>query len=456
MAPVLRTGAFFFASAIRFCYHVAARTTRSGGNMRFTSKLAIVALTAVSSILIVTDASAQAAGRVAGTVTTPDGTPIEGVTITITAETLKLEIVKTTNKKGKFTVAHSDATANYNYKFEKDGYQTMVLPVDPPIGGTEVRQFTMLPATAPPPDAGAETGGGAPSGGSLAIRAYNEGVEAQRLGDLDLAAESYRKAAKADPELAAARTALAAVALLAEDYATAAAEAEAALAIDPEDVRAMQIRFDAYRNLGDEAKASEAADALRRVGDLDAAAARLFNEGVDAYEAGDISTAQSKFQQVVQLSPDMVAPYLALAQISLAQGSAAEALAMAQSALERAPDDTRALKVAFDGARLTGQNEVAEQALDRLVELEPQWVTTTLFQHAVTLFNDNQPEAATLELQSVLKVEPEHARANFLLGMALFNSGRADEGRAYLEKFIELAPDDPDAEIARGLLSYQQ
>ena len=424
--------------------------------MRFTSKLVIVALTTVSSILIVADVSAQAAGRIAGTVTTPDGTPIEGVKITVSAETLSRDIVKTTNKKGKFTVAHTDATADYQYKFEKEGYQTMVLPVNPPVGGTQLREFPMMPVSAGSPEGGDAPAGGATSGGSPAIRAYNEGVEAQRLGDYDLAAESYRKAAKMNPKLAAARTSLAVVSLLQKDYATAAAEAEAALEIDPEDVRAMQLRFDAYRNLGDEAMASEAAAALRKVGDLEAAAARLFNEGVDAYNAGDISTAQSKFQQVVQLSPDMVAPYLALAQISLAQGSAAEALAMAQSALERAPDDARALKVAFDGARLTGNNEVAEQALGRLVELEPQWVTTTLFQHAVQLFNDNQPEAAALELKSVLKVDPEHARANFLLGMALFNSGRADEGRPYLEKFIELAPDDPDAEIARGLLSYQQ
>jgi len=424
--------------------------------MRFTSKLVIVALTTVSSILIVADVSAQAAGRIAGTVTTPDGTPIEGVKITVSAETLSRDIVKTTNKKGKFTVAHTDATADYQYKFEKEGYQTMVLPVDPPVGGTQLREFPMMPVSAGSPEADAAPAGGATSGGSPAIRAYNEGVEAQRLGDYDLAAESYRKAAKMNPKLAAARTSLAAVSLLQEDYATAAAEAEAALEIDPEDVRAMQLRFDAYRNLGDEAMASEAAAALRKVGDLEAAAARLFNEGVDAYNAGDIATAQSKFQQVVQLSPDMVAPYIALAQISLAQGSSADALAMAQSALERAPDDTRALKIAFDGARLAGNNEAAEQALDRLVELEPQWVTTTLFEHAVNLFNDNQPEAAALELKSVLRADPENARANFLLGMALFNSGRSDEGRGYLEKFVELAPDDPDAEIARGLLSYQQ
>ena len=424
--------------------------------MKTLLKLVVVALTAIAAIFSAAVVSAQAAGRISGTVTTPDGTPIEGVKITISAETLNRDLVKTTNKKGKFTVAHTDATAGYQYKFEKEGYQTMVLPVNPPVGGTQIRQFPMMPVAAGPPPGGDASTSGAPSSANPAIRAYNEGVEAQRLGDYDLAAENFRKAAKMDSKLAAAHTALAAVALLQEEYATVAAEAEAALEIDPEDVRAMQLRFDAYRNLGDEAKMSEAAAALRKIGDLEAAAARLFNEGVDAYTAGDITMAQSKFQQVVQLSPDMVAPYIALAQISLAQGSAAEALAMAQSALELVPDDTRALKIAFDGARLTGNIEAAAQALDRLVELEPQWVTTTLFEHAVKLFNDNQPEEAALELRSVLKADPDHVRANFLLGMALFNSGRADEGRGYLEKFIELAPDDPDAEIARGLLSYQQ
>jgi len=414
--------------------------------MRCTSKIVIVGLVVVSSFLIVADSSAQTAGRIAGTVTTPDGTPIEGVKITISSEILSRDIVKTTNKKGKFTVSYTDATADYQYKFEKEGYQTMVLPVDPPIGGTQLRQFPMMPVAAGPPEGSAAPAGGATGGGSPAIRAYNEGVEAQRLGDLELAAESYRKAAKMNPELAVAHTSLAAVLLQREEYATAAAEAEAALVIDPEDVRAMQLRFDAYRNLGDEAKASEAAAALRKVGNLDAAAARLFNEGVDAYSAGDVAAAQSKFQQVVQLAPDMVAPYVALAQISLAQGSSAEALAMAQSALEREPDNTQALKIAFDGARLSGNNEAAEQALDRLVELEPQWVATVLFEHAVKLFDDSQPEAAALELRSVLEVDP----------MALFNSGRADEGRGYLEKFVELAPNDPDTEIATGLLSYQQ
>jgi tetratricopeptide (TPR) repeat protein len=434
--------------------------------MKLSPRLMGSILVGTALVLTAPETAAQTA-RISGKVVDPSGQPVAEVTVTVTTpDSENFELVKTTNKKGSVTLSFTRPDFKYEIRLEKEGYQTKAEPLPLERGGTVKAQWLLAPKTAAVAHAegvaagggssGGGGGGGGGDGGGKVMRTFNEGVEAQRTGDLDRAVEKYRQAAEMDPELAAPHTALAVVALIREDWGTAAAEAEAAIAVDPEDVRAMQIRFDAYRNLGQETKASEAAAALREVGDLGEAAARIFNEGVDAYKAGDVATAQSKFQQVVQLAPELVPPYIALAQISLAQGSPGEALAMAQSALEREPDNTQALKIAFDGARLVGNNEVAEQALDRLVELEPQWVTTTLFQHAVKLFNDNQPEAAALELKSVLKADPAHARANFVLGMSLFSSGRADEGRGYLKNFIELAPDDPDAEIARGLLSYQQ
>ena len=408
-----------------------------------------------TALVLTAPVTAAQMARISGTVVDTDGQPIAGVTITITTpDSERFEVVKTTNQKGKVTLSFGNVEWQYEIRLEKGGFQTKGEPLPLTSGGTVKAQWTLVAKNAAAADAGAvEAGGG--GGGGRVVRTFNEGVEAQRMGDLDLAVAKYRQAAEMDPELAAPHTALAGVASIREDWETAAAEAEAAIAVDPEDVRAMQIRFDAYRNLGQEAKASEAAAALREVGDLDAAAARIFNEGVDAYTAGNLAMAQSKFQQVVQLSPDMVAPYVALAQISLTQGSPAEAVAMAQSALEREPDDTRALKVAFDGARLTGDTDTAAQALDRLVELEPQWVTTTVFQHATRLIDENKPEAAAFELEYVVKADPEMARAHFLLGVALFNSGDTEEGRNHLQIFIGLAPDNPDAEIARGLLSYQ-
>jgi tetratricopeptide (TPR) repeat protein len=404
--------------------------------------------------LVASQAQAQMA-RISGTVVDPDQRPLAGVTVTVTTpDSDQFELAKTTNKKGKVTLSFNNLTWRYEIRLEKEGFQTMAEPLRLTVGGTMREQWVLVPETAGTGEGGPT--GGVAVGGGKAVQTYNEGVEAQRLGDLDLAAEKYQKAAEMNAEMAAPHTALAAVAALREDWEIAAAEAEAALAIDPEDMRAMQLRFDAYRNLGDETKESEAAAALRQVGDLGSAAARIFNEGVDAYNAGDVATAQSKFQQTIELAPELVPPYMALAQISLSQGSAAEALAMAQSALEREPDNPRALEIAYDGARLTGDRQTAKSVLDRLLEVEPQWITTNLYDHSVKLFDNNEPEAAAFELQYVVKADPDMARAHYMLGMALFNSGRAEEGRFHLEKFIELAPDDPDVEIAKGLLSYQE
>jgi len=423
--------------------------------MRLSRGLMVSMLVGTALVLTASETAAQMA-RISGQAVDPGGQPVAGVTITVTSpDSENFELVRTTNKKGKVTLSFGRGDWQYGVRLEKEGYQTKTEPLPLAVGGTVQAEWTLAPETAAAAGAGDVAAGGGGASGKV-VRTFNEGVEAQRMGDLDLAEEKYRRAAEMNPELAAAHTALAAVASIREDWETAAAEAEAAIAIDPEDPRAMQIRFDAYRNLGQEAKASDAAAALREVGDLDAAAARIFNEGIDAYTAGNLAMAQSKFQQVIQFSPDLVAPYVALAQISLAQGSPVEALAMARSALEREPDDVRALKIALDGARTMGDTDTAVEALDRLVELEPQWVTTTLFDHAAELFNENRAADAAIELEYVVKADPDLARAHYLLGMALFNTGRADEGRVHLQKFLELAPDDPDAEIARGLLSYQQ
>jgi Flp pilus assembly protein TadD len=59
-------------------------------------------------------------------------------------------------------------------------------------------------------------------------------------------------------------------------------------------------------------------------------------------------------------------------------------------------------------------------------------------------------------LGRVLEVEPDHARAHYLLGTALFNTGQTELAADHLRRFVELAPDDPDVAIAEELLAYVQ
>ena len=403
---------------------------------------------------ITNDAAAQAGGRISGKVEDQAGQPIEGVQVTAISpgrENFKIE--KTTNKKGKFVLAFTDSTASYVIELKMEGYKTIVAPINPVPGQTRMVEYVLLPAQG---DEQAAAERAALSGAGRAILVFNEGVEAQRAGDLELAAKKYNEAASINPELAAAHTSLAAVAHMRGDYPAAAEEAELALAIDPTDARAMQIRYDAYRLAGDKEKAKEAEQALRELGGIGETAARIFNEGAEAYNAGDMTTAITKFQQAADLDPTLVQARLVLAKILFAEGSLAEALARAEEVVALEPDNGDALRIAYDSALRLGDTEKAAKALDGLARSDPEWAATGLFQLAAELYNSGRTEEAAQALERVLQVEPDHARAHYLLGVALFNSGQTEPASEHLQRFVELAPDDPDAAIAKDLLAYAE
>lgn len=410
----------------------------------------VVWAVAVSALLVAGTAGAQSPGRVLAVVKDADGKPVPDVKVTITSPRVsQYLLVKETNKKGRLLVSHADATLGFIYTFEKEGYQTEQRPVRPQIGGiTNVEVVLRSAQAAPATEQVSLTGTG------RAIRTFNEGVQAKDAGDLELAEQRFRQALELDPDLGAAHTALAALAHSQGDYATAAAEAEKALAADPSDVRALQIRYDAYRLAGDEEKAASAAEALRASGQASEAATLVYNEGVEAYRAGHAEDAATKFQQAVDLDPQLVPALVALGRIDLASGKNQEALDVADRALAVDPESSDALKIRYDAARALGDAETAHATLEKLTAIDPQWATTGLYEHGVDLYNEGQMEAAADVFRQVLAADPDHPRAHYLLGMAAFNLGQTDVAKEHLQRFLELAPDDPEAHLAREVLDY--
>jgi len=406
-------------------------------------------------------ASAQAMGRVTCTVTDKDGNKLQGVTATVTSQELgTFKQIKTSNKHGKFTVAVADATLTYDIKLEKEGYVPLVDKVKAPAGGFTTKEFVLLkpgqegaPAAEPTPSADS-TNVAAPTSASRAITTYNEGVDAQAAGDLDLAETRFKDAAALDPTLAAAFTGLAGVAMQRQQYTEAASYAEQAIAIDPGDFRALHLRYEAYRQLGDSAKMAEAAEALKKSGGGEAAAKMLFNEGAEAYNNGDLAGAKSKFEQVVVLDPELVQAHVALATLYLRDHQYPAAEKEAGEVLQREPNNVKALQIRYDASRLSGDMETAKAALDKLVQVDPEWAATGLFQHGVELYNNDKAAEAITVLKEVLKVRPDHARAHYILGLALFNTGDMAGAKEHLQRFLELTPDDPDAAVAKEMLSY--
>lgn len=410
----------------------------------------------ISTVLLmvgILEVEAQAA-RVSVAVVDPEGAPIEGATLNITCdERGDLSETEISNKKGRISVIHIDSQRTYRYEIVKDGYQTHVRQVRPDYAKTTRLEIVLLPL-APANATGGK--GTAAKGGGRALEAFNEGAEAQERGDLELAEKKFRLAAELSPNAAEPHVALAVVAHQRGDFAAAAAEAEKALAISPNNNQALLLQYDAYRLLGDAEKEAEAAAALREHGDVSVAAGAAFTEGMTEYRAGNIDTAKEKFAEAVDLDPTMVNAALMLGNIALQEGDTDRAAAVIAKVLEVDPGNSNALMINYDIARASGDSGATRAALDALIEADPEWAANDLFNHAVELFNNDEMEGAASALAKVVEANPEDARARYLLGMASYNLGDMETARQQLEAFLELAPNDPDAALAREMLKYAQ
>jgi len=418
--------------------------------MRPEFRIAVFLITLAIEALGVPDVAAQAA-RVSLVVKEVDGEPIEGVTITVTNPAREAEeIIKVTNKKGKVTITHLDSFPTYTYKFEKEGYQILTTQVHPDYTETSRLEFTLRPQKV-------EVAAGVQqkeSKGNRALAAFNEGAEAQKGGDLELAEKKFRQAAEFEPTMAEPHIALAVVAQQRGDFASAAREAELALAINPSNEQALNLRYDAYRKLGDAEKTAAAAEALRQADSVSDAASAVFNEGLNDYRGGDTEAAAAKFRQAVDLDPELVHGYVMLASISLADGDPKQAESIASDALEIDPNNTNALKIRYDAMRSLGDTEGARQALEAVIMADPQWASTDLFNHAVELYNSDQMADAANALNKFVEAHPDDPEALFLLGMAEYNIGDTENAKKHLARFVELAPDNPDAGLAKEMLKY--
>ena len=257
---------------------------------------------------------AQAAGRVVADVVDSEGNPIQGAQVTVTTQALEdFEDTYKTNKKGRFTAVVIDATRVYDIRVEAPGYRPHETQVKPTPGDVVRQTITLYK----PGEKGAPQGEGAgmemtsPRGLTDAQKAYNAGVEAVQADDHDAALGHFEEAVELDPELIQAYQALANLYLAKGEYEKAAAAAEKILAEKPEDIRAMEVAFDAYENLGQEDKAEEYLRQLTEAGGGNLGP-RFFNAGVAALNMGDRETAQQKYEVALQEEPILVTAWSAL------------------------------------------------------------------------------------------------------------------------------------------------
>ena len=407
-----------------------------------------VALLLILLVMVPGLAFARQRLRLDGKVVDPQGKPIEGVSVTATSPDVPgFREIRTTDKKGIFTIDLPQVDVTYHYRFDKAGYAPVNAQQHWQLEGSQRFQWTMQPGSGP------EIGGAPPASLSEpAVLAYNAGVAAVRAKDYATAEAKFKEAAGYDPKLSVAWVALSSVQLQTGHNQEAAEAAEKAMALGTRDEAILTARWQAYRNAKDEAKAAAALKDLESFGRRAEEAKKVHNDAVALVKAGDSAGAFAKFQEALNLDPNLRASLVGLATAGLKIGRNAEAATAAEAILKADPGNAQALRLRYNACLALGDAERLADALAGLAAVEPTVAKNGLLKLAFDAYDANDRARAKDRFLKVIQIDPNQPLAHYYLALVYVNEGNTAEAKTHLEKFIALSPNTPEAGTAREML----
>lgn len=185
------------------------------------------------------------------------------------------------------------------------------------------------------------------------------------------------------------------------------------------------------------------------------AAITAYNEGVALVKANDIAGAAVKFEAALKVNPDLIEAHAVLADIYVDQKKYKEALAAAERVLQARPNDKPALTARYDAATALGDKATAAAAMKALSAVAPgPEAAVRLLNEGVDHYNGGRIPQAIEIFEQAVKLDPNMAKAHYMLGLSYANADQKDKARTHLLKFLELAPNDKDAATAKEMLEY--
>lgn len=179
----------------------------------------------------------------------------------------------------------------------------------------------------------------------------------------------------------------------------------------------------------------------------------IFNEGAEASQMGDSATARAKFEKAVELDPKLAAALSALGTVYYTEKNWAKAVEFAERARAIDPADVKALRLLTESYNQLGETEKSKAALAELTRLDPRAGAGDVYNDGIREYNAGHTDAALQLFTKTLEVDPEFAKAHYMLGLCLSGNDAA-KAKEHFETFLRLAPDDPDAATAREMIKY--
>ena len=284
-------------------------------------------------------------------------------------------------------------------------------------------------------------------------------------GKPDEAEPLFERAAQLPPRNVAVMAGLGQAALARRDYQRAVTVLEEALALDPGAASIHSPLANAYRGLGDSAKAEEhlklwrntdlvVPDRLRADLDMSIESGLSYElRGVRALEARDFKAAEELFRKGVQLAPANTALGRSLRHklgtALVLQGDVDGAMARFEEVAKLAPADgldEASAKANYSLGVVHASSGEMNQAIQRLtaaVKYNPNYAEA-LMALGDTLRRSGRIEASLKPYADVVRINPRSAEARFAYALALVRLRRYRDAKAWLEESARVLPDRPE------------
>jgi Flp pilus assembly protein TadD/5-hydroxyisourate hydrolase-like protein (transthyretin family) len=180
-------------------------------------------------------------------------------------------------------------------------------------------------------------------------------------------------------------------------------------------------------------------------------AAGVYNKAVEALNAGNDGEAESLFKQVIESAPAAAPAYYNLGYLYMKKKDVPAAEAAFRKAIELRPQEANAY-VAL--STLLGSAGRPEEALGLLQGAAGSFAEDARFQFVlgVAAINAGRDADAEPALQKAAALDPANAEVQYYLGTLAVGRNEIPAAVEHLERYLALAPQGPNAEVARKLL----
>lgn len=295
-------------------------------------------LAVLTGLAIAVAVSAGTQGRVSGTVTSTEGTPIEGVTVVLTTDKISnFKLAVKTDKKGQYGMIVNDATISYKIRFEKEGFAPQEQNRKLSTVDVSIVDARLQPASQA---AQAAAAAAPPSASDQAASAYNDGVDLLNGGDKAGAETKFQDAVSKNPDLPQAWQALTILAYQKKDWPKVLEYGQKVTDLDPSQTSLYQMMAAAAQQTGDKKAALEWQAKYEDANPETPEA--LYNKGIDAYNKKKMKEAEESLAKAAEVKPDFALAHFWLGMTSFNLNKKAAAREHFQKYLELEPKGSEA------------------------------------------------------------------------------------------------------------------